>query len=115
MMGLPSVYCSCAHKLYSMHRIHISLDAFLEYASREGMCIVSLEPPSFVSLPFFDFLVFFGVSFVNLSLEMLHTFLFLFGSRFAYFLQGLRCSFFKAFLTGVTVRMTVVFFILFTF
>ena len=44
----------------------------------------------------------------------LFSFLF-FGPRFSYFLQDLRCSFFKAFLTGVSVKMTVVFFVLFTF
>ena len=37
------------------------------------------------------------------------------GARLSYFLQDLCLSFFKAFLTGLSVKMTVVFFFLFTF
>jgi len=75
-LGLPSAHFSCARNLLSVHWIHISLDALLEYASRQYRHKVSLEPSPFVSLAFFDFLMFFEVSFVNISLEILHTLLF---------------------------------------
>jgi len=72
-VGLLSVHFSCAHNWHCMHWIHISLDALLEYASRQYRRKVSLEPPSFESLAFSDLFMFFGVCFVNISLEMLHT------------------------------------------
>jgi hypothetical protein len=65
-----------------------------------------------VSLAFVDLFVFFGVSCVNFSPEMPPALLFsLFffggGGSFSYWLQDLRCSFFKSLLTGVSVKMAV--------
>ena len=103
-MGLLSGHFSCAQNLHSMHCIHISLDELIEYASRQYRHKVSLEPSLFMSLAFFDFVIFLGASFANFSLETFHTLLFpILLCQFLSFAPRRALQFFfKAFLLGIS-------------
>ena len=70
-----------------------------------------------MSHAFFDFLMIFGVSFVNLSLEMLHTLLLplFLGPVFLICSKTCTVVFCKEFLMGVSVKMAVVLFFLLAF